>query len=198
METLFITYTVRDIEAQGGQFHTSSYLKFQNQTFQRGLRFCKTRSHAIRAYYKMYQKNGYNIVVIQNDAFITFWKQIGELNVQQPQGPLSITQGQTSEITDTMSPLRERHAPKNSVSHPLSPDIIDCCRTAMLIAVGPIANLILKEVLARPEEMEAIEFIDALRTLLPNEYLKDLFLQELMLRDLDTDLAISLRTWFSQ
>lgn len=194
MGTLFNTFTVEEIETQGGVFNRST-LNFQNQTFRRSLRCRKTMQNAIQDYCRIAKQNGHQFVLVEEESFISIWRQAGdESQAKARSQPLS-SRAASSDTTIQQAqaePMVLTQAKRTLVA--LSPELIDCCRKALLVSVGPIASLVLNEIQAKSANMSAFEFIEALGNRLPNSDLKQAFLKELMTGALDHQLVEKVRT----
>lgn len=150
---------------------------------------------AIQDYCKICQQKNENVILIEEDEFISLWKANEDLKLNRVEASRSIAQVQGNEETDHHNLKPEKINREKTTA--LSPELINFCRQAMLITAGPIANLILKEGLTGAAEIEPIQFIEKLGDRLPNQNLKDRFFQELIQDKLDVDLAEKVKSLLS-
>ena len=194
MATSFNTYTVEDIESQGGLFNGST-LSFEHKIFRRSLRCRKTMHNAIQDYCRIAKQNGHHFVLVEEEEFISMWRQTEDRKSERSETSSSVTRVQVVEKTKVQRTVQNSTVQTSSL---LTQELIDTCQKALLIAVGPIANLVLKEIQVRSGNMAPIEFINALGNRLPNEDLKVKFLKELLSKDLEPELSELIKTLLSQ
>ncbi len=176
----FVVHNVRDLEAQGCRIQTST-LDFQGRHFQRGPRFRKALQLAIRDYCTICQSAGQGILLVEEEFHITAWKQVNKFSSNRPRRKVSSDQGHTEmRVPVKTEPLETVSPAKPADGDFLSPDFIDYSRQALLVVVGPIANLIFDEVLSQAADMDALDFIYTLSKRIPKKKLVGLFQSQIM------------------
>ncbi len=157
----FKTFTTQEIEAQGGTLKTSSLI-YKGHHFERGPKCRKDLQQSIQGYCKILMKSGQGIALIEDELYITIWKQSQGFSPSQIDEHTPAIEKQTSSIsTKADLDLQKTHSEPESLAA-LSTEFVDNCRKAMLVTIGPIANIILEETLSNAAGMGPQEFIAAL------------------------------------
>ncbi|MGA7933294.1 MAG: serine/threonine-protein kinase [Kovacikia sp.] len=102
--------------------------------------------------------------------------------IQIPSGPTSEGQPASGSDSQVSPPEEPQVTSQNSFSEPsndLNPTFLDCCQQELTHCIGPIAKLLIKQVLANNPDLDRITLAEALATQIPSLQLAAEFRQRL-------------------